>query len=203
MTTLILVRHGETLWNVEVRFQGQRDIGLNERGREQARQVAEHLRGAPIQAVYSSDLIRSVDTARAIADVHGLSVSTDAALRERNFGVWEGLNREEVSALWAEEWQRWRQAECAPPDGETVEEVVARVKVKITEIVSAHPDQTIVAVGHGGSVKAAVISALSLPLTEWRSFPVGNASVTVLQFHLDRVELVRLNDTHHLNDGLT
>jgi alpha-ribazole phosphatase len=203
MTRLILVRHGETVWNVERRFQGQRDTALNARGREQARQVAERLRDEPIRAVYSSDLTRAVDTARAIAAVHGLPVFTDAALRERNFGEWEGLSREEVIARWTEAWERWRRAECAPPGGEAVEEIAARVRAKIAEIVSAHPNETVVIVGHGGSVKAAVLWVMNKPLTDWRTFRIDNASISILQFHPDRVEVAQLNDTQHLRGGVT
>ncbi len=203
MTRLILVRHGETVWNVELRFQGQRDTALNARGRRQARQVAERLRDEPIRAIYSSDLSRAVDTAQAIAEIHGLPVFTDAALRERHFGEWEGLNREEVITRWAEAWEQWRRAECAPPGGEAIEEVIARVKAKIAEIVSAHRDETVVIVGHGGSVKAAVLCALNKPLTDWRTFRIDNASISILQFHPDRVEVAQLNDTQHLRGGVT
>lgn len=201
MTRLVLVRHGETVWNVERRFQGQRDTVLSAHGREQARLVAEWLRDEPIRAVYSSDLARAVDTARAIAAVHGLPVLTDAALRERNFGDWEGCTVDEVSARWHDGLLHWQRAPYAytPPNGESIPEVAARVKRKMDEIVTAHPDETVVVVGHGGSIRAAILTALNQPLSEWRSFRVDNASLTVLRFHPRGVEVDVLNDTRHLH----
>ncbi|MCS6863299.1 MAG: alpha-ribazole phosphatase [Abditibacteriales bacterium] len=200
MTRLIFVRHGETAWNVELRFQGQRDTALSARGRVQAQQVAERLRHEPIRAVYSSDLSRAVDTARAIAAVHGLPVVPDAALRERNFGDWEGCTAAEVRARWPDGLQHWQRAphEYTPPHGESLAAVAARVQAKIRDIVAAHPDATVVIVGHGGSIRAAVLTALNQPLSEWRSVRVDNASLTVLQFHPHGVEVVQLNDLSHL-----
>ncbi len=190
------------MWIVERRFQGQRDTPLNERGREQARRLAERLRAQPLSAVYSSDLSRAVDTARAIAEVHGLPVLTDAALREVHYGDWEGLTMEEVGERWSERLNNWRRVplENPPPHGETLEEVVARVKVKTNEIVSTHPDATVAVVGHSGSLKAAMLWALGKSLAEWRTFQIDNASISVLQFRCNGVDLVRLNDTSHLCD---
>jgi probable phosphoglycerate mutase len=99
LTRVIAVRHGETEWNVATRIQGQLDIGLNETGREQARRVARALAGEALDAVYASDLQRAVDTAQAIAAQAGLAVQTDAALRERGFGEFEGLTWAEVEQL--------------------------------------------------------------------------------------------------------
>ena len=99
MTTLLLARHGETDWNREFRIQGSSDIQLNELGRQQAQFLAQELTDVDLDAIYSSDLSRAQATAAAVAATHGLEVQLDPRLRERSFGSWEGLTREDVSAL--------------------------------------------------------------------------------------------------------
>ena len=98
MTTLLLARHGETDWNRELRIQGSSDIELNELGRQQAQFLAQELTDVDLDAIYSSDLSRARATAAAVAATHGLEVTLDPRLRERSFGSWEGLTREDVSA---------------------------------------------------------------------------------------------------------
>ena len=97
MTEILLARHGETDWNSGRRVQGHTDIPLNAAGVEQARALAEQLAGEPLTAVFSSDLSRALDTARAVAAVHGLEVTVDPRLREKNFGTWEGLTDVEIA----------------------------------------------------------------------------------------------------------
>ena len=99
MTTLLLARHGETDWNREFRIQGSSDIELNELGRQQAQFLAQELTDVDLDAIYSSDLSRAQATAAAVAATHGLDVKLDPRLRERSFGSWEGLTREDVSGV--------------------------------------------------------------------------------------------------------
>ena len=96
MTTLLLARHGETDWNREFRIQGSSDIELNELGRKQAHALAQELEHVELDAIYSSDLSRARATAEAVAASHGLEVRLDPRLRERSFGSWEGLTREDI-----------------------------------------------------------------------------------------------------------
>ena len=112
VTRILAIRHGETPWNVDTRIQGHIDIGLNAHGQWQAQQVARALAEEPIAHVYSSDLQRAHDTARAIADVHGLTPTTTAGLRERGFGHFEGKTWAEIETLWPEDAQRWRTREA-------------------------------------------------------------------------------------------
>ena len=117
MTTLLLARHGETDWNRELRIQGSSDIELNELGRRQARFLAQELTDVDLDAIYSSDLSRAHATAAAVAATHGLSVKLDPWLRERSFGSWEGLTRDDVAAF----------PSGSRHDGESDEQVRARV----------------------------------------------------------------------------
>lgn len=144
MTTVLLVRHGETDWNRDRRLQGQTDVPLNDAGRAQAAALARELAGTEVDAVYSSDLARSLETARAIAEPHGLEVVTRAALRERHFGSWEGLTDEEIRA-------RFPEAATGPwGDAETHEQLTERVLAALHEIAASHPGGVVVVVTHGG-----------------------------------------------------
>lgn len=145
-TRILLVRHGETDWNSERRWQGQTDRPLNERGREQALRLADELASEPIDAVYSSDLIRAHETARIIAERLGLGVTAVPGLRERRFGSWEGMRDEEVA-------HHFPGVQSAP-DAEEREEMASRVLESIGAIAQTHPGQTVLVVAHGGPIRA-------------------------------------------------
>jgi broad specificity phosphatase PhoE len=148
VTTILLVRHGETDWNLERRVQGHSDRPLNETGRAQAREVAAALAGEPIDAVYSSDLVRAHETARIVAEVRGLGVTAVPDLRERNFGTWEGLTDDEI-------FERFPSAKTgAWGDGETREEMARRVLGALRRIAEAHPGGRVLVVSHGGPLRA-------------------------------------------------
>ncbi|SHI45660.1 Histidine phosphatase superfamily (branch 1) [Desulfofundulus thermosubterraneus DSM 16057] len=104
---IYLVRHGETIWNAELRFQGHSDTALSPRGLEQARALARRLRGENFSAFYASDLQRALNTARILAEPHGLPVVPLKALREINFGAWEGLTVAEIKNRYPRELQQW------------------------------------------------------------------------------------------------
>jgi broad specificity phosphatase PhoE len=148
VTTILLARHGETDWNLEGRVQGHTDRPLNETGEAQARRLAEELAGVRIDAVYSSDLARALATAQAVAEPRGLRVAPLAALRERNFGTWEGLRDEEIL-------ERFPQAHTGPwGDDETVEELAGRILAALQEIAERHPRDDVLVVSHGGPLRA-------------------------------------------------
>ncbi|HYU20722.1 MAG TPA: histidine phosphatase family protein [Chloroflexota bacterium] len=157
MTDIILCRHGETEWNREGRYQGKTDIPLNGRGREQARQLAASLRDEPIAAVYSSTLARAYETGVEIARLHGLEVKRDPRLDEINQGLWEGLRREEIVLTHAELHERWLgyPLDLRLPEGETLDEVLSRVRSALDDILLLHPSHAICIVAH--SVSMAVI----------------------------------------------
>lgn len=139
MTTLLLVRHGETDWNAERRWQGHADVPLNERGREQATALADRLAGDPIDAIYSSDLARARDTAAAVGDRLGVPVIADPALREIDVGSREGLTWEQTGER---EW-----------DGEAKDDHAARILDAIRRIAQHHPGERVLVVTHGGSMR--------------------------------------------------
>jgi broad specificity phosphatase PhoE len=148
MTTILLARHGETDWNVERRVQGHTDRPLNERGRAQARELAEELATEPVDAVYSSDLARALETAHAVADPRGLQVEVMAELREKDFGTWEGLLDVEIL-------DRFPEAHNGPwGDAETPDELAERVLAALHQIAHRHPGGNVLVVSHGGPLRA-------------------------------------------------
>jgi broad specificity phosphatase PhoE len=149
-TTILMVRHGETDWNVERRVQGQTDRPLNETGLAQARALAEALADEPLDAVYASDLARAYETARIVAEPRGLKVVPVPELREKHFGTWEGLTDEEVLERYPDAiGDGWG-------DAETSEELVDRVRAALARIASEHEDGRVLVVTHGGPLRVAL-----------------------------------------------
>ena len=148
MTEILLVRHGETDWNIEQRVQGHTDRPLNENGVAQASALAAELEGEQLDAVYASDLARARDTAQAVAAPRGLVVEVLPGLREKNFGTWEGLRDEEIL-------ERFPHARDGPwGDAETSEEVAERVLSTLGDIAVLHPAGRVLVVTHGGPLRA-------------------------------------------------
>lgn len=178
MTTLLLVRHGETDWNRDGRWQGHSDTHLNDLGREQARRVAAEL--DCVDVVYASDLARAHETAEIIAAALELDVRTDPRLRERSFGAWEGLTAPEIEERFAEDLARWRVGDGAgAADAEPFDAFAQRVRAFLDDTLARHPGDTVLVVAHGGTIR--VIHALASGLDyvrDHRSIPgVPNCAV--------------------------
>ena len=150
-TQLLLIRHGETDWNHEGRWQGQIDIALNQKGREQADQTAKQLKERPIEAIYSSDLQRASQTANILAKAKGLNVQMDARLREIHQGEWQGLLVSEIEARHAALYEQRSKDPYAfaPPGGESTSQVRERVIDFLREIKDRHMGETVAIVSHG------------------------------------------------------
>jgi broad specificity phosphatase PhoE len=159
-TTIYLARHGETPWNSEGRWQGRTDIALSETGRAQAAALAIRLArlGDPIGRVLSSDLCRAAETATIVCRALGLPAPTmDARLRERSFGVFEGLTRDECIGRYPAEWARYEQdRRLHPPGGEPQEEVAARFEAAVSEALAAQSESNgaLLIVAHGGALRS-------------------------------------------------
>jgi probable phosphoglycerate mutase len=201
-TRLIALRHGETAWNVETRLQGQLDIELNARGREQARQAAQALLHEQPQVLYSSDLSRARETAEAIAQATGLPVQLDPGLRERHFGIWQGHTYAEVEQAWPELSACWRRREAAfgPPEGETLQQFFDRSVSTATRIAQRHPGQTVALVAHGGVLDCLYRAALRIALDAPRTWELPNTGINRLLFTGSGFTLIGWADVHHLDD---
>jgi probable phosphoglycerate mutase len=179
-TTILLVRHAAHLELGELLSGRRRDIALSNRGLEQTAILADLLGAEPIAAVYSSPRQRAWDTARDIAEPHGLRVAAADGLDEVDFGDWAGRP---FSALEGDAaWSRWNEARgtaCAP-GGETMTAVVARATAALKDLASEHRDKTIAAVSHGDVIRGAIAHHLGLPLDNLLRFDVDTASVSRL-----------------------
>ncbi len=200
MLKLLLVRHAETEHNAQGRCQGQSDPPLSAEGRRQAGQLAARLARGEIHAVYTSDLRRALETATAIAAVHGLPVHADTRLREMAFGEWEGLIWAEIGERYPQAWAAW-QADpltVSPPGGETLARVAARVQSAFDAIVEHHTDQCVALVSHGGPLQVLLCQTLGLALQMYWRFQVDPASISELGICEGEAFVMRLNDTAHL-----
>jgi probable phosphoglycerate mutase len=159
---LYVARHGETDWNAQVRWQGHTDVPLNETGRAQARALALALRGAGLVGVVASDLSRAHETARIVAVQLGVSVAyVDPELRERAFGVFEGLTREECESLHPEAWGAWLESKRPPQGGEPHEALAARIVAAVERVAVrvATEGAPALIVTHGAALRALVAAA--------------------------------------------
>ena len=164
MRRLLLSRHGETEWNALGRLQGHTDIALNDTGRAQAVAVAATLAGAGIAAVVTSDLARARETGQIIAAALGLGApAIDPELRERRFGVFEGLTRDECAARHPEAWQAWVAQRGAPPGGEPREPAIARLAGALARIAAGEGGPVLV-VSHGGVMRLWLMDLLGAPV---------------------------------------
>ena len=199
-TRLILVRHGETQWNLERRCQGFTDIPLSAAGIEQAELLSRALSKEPLAAVYSSDLLRARKTAELIARPHALLVQTDARLRELNQGVLEGQNMDGLLAHHAELLKQWMAdpAHTKMPGGESLLEIQARGWAAVTEIAERHAEKTTAVVAHNLLNVAVICKALELDLNRFRRIKQHTTAINELEFGNHGTVLIRLNDTHHL-----
>ncbi len=173
MTTILLARHGESDWNRDRRWQGHADRPLTELGYAQATALAERLDGCRLVAVYASDLARARETARAVAERRGLAVIERRDLREVDVGSWSGLTREEVEAREPEGVRAWTEGGKGWRGGESYQQMATRVVDALREIASAHPDEDVLVVSHGGCVRAIHAHALGMEFHAYRrSAPV-------------------------------
>jgi broad specificity phosphatase PhoE len=182
MTKIYLVRHGEVAGNSgAVRtFAGARDLELTPRGVLQAQAVANRFKDEKIDAVYSSKLQRAWRTAEGIAAFHGLQNTRVEGWNEVNYGDWEGLSEEEILAGHADLWKSrvadpWN---VAPPGGESYEMLWERLEPAWNQLLAAHQGQTVVVVGHNGSLRVLLCQLLEAPPTNARRLQIGNCSVT-------------------------
>lgn len=206
-TRIIAIRHGETDWNTVNRIQGHIDIPLNATGQWQAQQVAKALQDEPLHAIYSSDLARALDTARAISQAHpqwtDRTPQTQTQLRERNFGLFEGKTWAEIETHWPEESERWRKRDLnfAPDGGENLLVFESRVKEVTQAIASQHAGEQIVLVAHGGVMDILYRLATGQTLSAPRTWQLGNTAINRLLWSPEGMTLVGWSDVRHLEDG--
>ena len=200
-TRLIVVRHGETAWNVDTRIQGHLDIPLNATGLWQARQLGDALAGEAISAIYTSDLLRARKTAQAVADATGAALVDEPGLRERAFGSFQGRTFAEVETEHPEQARRWRQRDpdYAPDGGESLRVLRERVVNTTHRLAARHPGELVLLVTHGGVLDVLYRAATRQDIQAPRTWQLGNAAINrLLWTHGHGLSLVGWADTQHL-----
>lgn len=197
---IFLVRHGQTEWNHEQRYQGHTDVSLDKIGIKQAELVAARLFEKGLKAVYSSDLQRASKTAQIIADVAGCPLHTTPLLREANFGEWEGKTRLQIQEGYPGLFDKYRadSINYRPPSGETLDEVRQRITEALTRIKEEVQDGSVAIVGHGGSLRWIIMDCLSAPIETYRRLTLDNGSLSLVQYESTGHWLSLFNDTSHL-----
>ena len=235
MAGIYIVRHGETEWNAEGRIQGHTDIGLSDRGREQAQATARRLAEVPFAVAYSSDMSRTRDTARIILGERDIPLHSVPELREYHKGVFEGLTVQQYRQRYPEQYRASlvNDPDFAPTGGETIRQSTAR----LTEFVAGlgltpglrpgsgsesasrsesksgsesasdsgskseglRPEDDVLIVGHGGSLRSCIVALLQLPLEANWKFVMQNCALSVIHTYPDNAVLHLYNDTSHLN----
>jgi phosphoserine phosphatase len=200
LTRFILVRHGETTWNKEGRYQGQIDTPLSERGLEQGRKVAEALRDIPIDLCYASPLSRSYTTAKLCMEWHGCGVTTDERLLEINHGLWEGKLADEIAGDYGDLLTEWRTTveNVIMPEGESIVQVRDRAMAAFRDYALKHQGKTILVVAHDAVNKAVLCDMLDMGLDHFWQIKQDNTCINVLEYEAGKWRLVLMNSTNHL-----
>ena len=198
---LLLLRHGETAWNRERRYQGWTDIPLSPEGLIQAEAAARELKEHAFAAVYASPLRRARDTAAAIAAPHRLEVETDPVFKELAFGEWEGLSLDEARARDAALYEGWARTphRVSPPGGESLAQARERVLDGLGRLRAGHQDETVCLVAHGIPVRILILEALGLGLDRIWSLHSSPTGISELEFRHDWTALHRMNTLVHLD----
>lgn len=208
MTEIWLVRHGETPWNVESRVQGWEDIPLNENGILQAQALAQHIKrlnesGDKLDAIYSSDLKRAHHTASIVAESIGLPLLVEPGVRERHFGVLQGLIYNDMELHQPEAYRIWRSRDpdLDMPEGESLGFFHQRVVGAINSLAAKHPGERIMVVSHGGAMDIIWRHASQVGLQADRKAPLLNASLNRLSVSPESWKILSWGEVDHLGNA--
>lgn len=199
-TTILLIRHGQTDWNLTKRSQGHLDIPLNRAGRRQSEVLAQRLASWPIVAVYSSDLSRASQTAAILGRTLGLEPVLDPALRERHGGIFQGRTTDELKRDHPAALQAFLDHGRPPPGAESNLALARRAAPALERVAAHHRGQMIALVTHGGTLRVLIAHIMGLPVGRKPPFKVsGNTGLTVAEMGPDANCITLLNDCCHLD----
>jgi broad specificity phosphatase PhoE len=200
MTSVYLVRHGQTAWNKEEIFRGRTDIPLNENGLRQAELVGEYLKGSNIHVVYSSPLARARETARRVAQVFNLKVLPLEGINDMSFGQWEGLPLKEVQTHDRDLFQQWRKEPhlVRLPGGESLDEVRIRAMAALEDVIRSNTGKNLVLVSHRVVIKVILCGILGIDNSHFWQIGQDAAAINLIKFKEGTYVLSLLNETCHL-----
>ena len=202
MVRIILIRHGETTWNIEGRYQGQEDTPLSPRGLEQGKLLAQGLKNVPLDVCISSPLQRSYQTCKFCADLHKLPVATDARLTEINHGDWEGVLAPDIAKAYPVEFEQWHTAphlvQMPGEGGETLDDVRRRVRAAFDEYARKYEGKTVLVAAHDAVNKAIICDLLGLGMEHFWQIKQDNTCINVMEYNEGAWRLVLLNSVNHM-----
>lgn len=197
--TILLIRHGQTDWNLTGRWQGLADIPLNETGKQQAEALCRRLHRWPIEKIYTSDLKRCVQTAAPLAKALGIEPTLAPLWRERDVGDFSGLTGEQAREQYPEVWQKARRGMVDPPNGEPFSQVQARAWQAYESVTAAHSEGMVAVLTHGGLAHALLGQVMGIDRTLYGRFTMrGNTGLSIIEKNSHGSLVTRLNDTSHL-----
>lgn len=203
-TELILVRHGETVWNATGRIQGQGDSPLTERGIAQAQAVARRLQHEPFTTLYASHLGRVIETARYIAALTGHAITIDERLQERAYGIFEGLTYEEAQGRHSEIFATYQinryEADYALPGAESLRRLTERGQAVLQALLEKHSGERLVIVSHGAFLGAILRDCLGVPIGGKHGFRLANGSISEIVCESGNWRVTTLGEVYHLRD---
>lgn len=205
ITRFCFVRHGETDWNVQRRLQGHIDTPLNQTGQAQAEATAKGLNGHVFDAIYSSDLIRTLQTARYAAQLLDLPIHLRSDLRERHYGAFQGLTYSEAERNFPGDYARFKAREAAYEildDGESLLQHRQRVQICLENIAAKHAGESVLIVTHGGVLDIVYRLATGLDMSAPRDFGIPNAALNWINFRQGEWQLLQWADQAHLHAAL-
>ncbi|MCK8826486.1 alpha-ribazole phosphatase [Natroniella acetigena] len=203
-TEVILVRHGETEWNRDFKFQGSQDVELSAEGKEQGEKLAVRLASEKIDKIYSSNLTRAYQTANLVAEKHELQVIQVDGLQEINFGEWEGMTYQEINEEFDFTVDQWMKDPVTkkPPAGESLKQLEERTIKALKTIIKEETGNKIVVVSHGGVIKTLLCNLLEMPLNKSWKLKQSNTAVNILKFYEGQASVILelFNCTAHLDE---
>lgn len=198
---IFLIRHGQTLWNEEGRYQGDQDTSLTEKGVKQAKLAAKYLRKVNFLNIYSSSLKRALDTAEFIVKGRNLDISVRENLKEVNFGKWEGMKFEQINKVFHDDYQKWLgdPYNNAPTEGESFRHAKERAVAEIENIIGENKNSgNIAVVTHGGIILSILVHWLQIPLPRWRSIIQHQGAINIAVVDKGFPYISTINFTGHL-----
>ncbi|MBM4276478.1 MAG: histidine phosphatase family protein [Deltaproteobacteria bacterium] len=200
MTSIYLVRHGQTAWNKEEIFRGRTDIPLDETGLKQAELAGKYFEQMKIDGIYSSPLSRALQTAHQIARFLRMEVQSLDGLIDMSFGSWEGHAHQEIKEIDPEAYRRWREEPhlVRLPGGETLDDVRKRAMASLEGVIERHPEQTLVLVSHRVVNKVLLCGVLGIDNSHFWQIAQDTTAINLIQFKRERYVLSLMNETCHL-----
>lgn len=204
MKKIYLARHGESIWNTLKIVQGQKDVPLTDKGKLQAKLLGQRLAKENIDIIYTSDLSRAYETAKIISEVVNVEVVIMKEFREINFGIWEGLSKEDLLDRYKEEYELWlsEPEKLAVEGAETLLELQQRTIGGINKIINSKDNKynNILVVSHGAAIKALILGLLDISLSNYKNLALGNTSLSIVECREYNRVLKLFNSTEHIKE---